>query len=754
VGGFLAVLAVSAPGAWGQAWRRPPETGFVFPAGARAGEASEVTIGGQYLKDITAVLISGEGVRAEVIEYDRPPTQKELMAMREVWQKAQKKIRADTKAGKKLNYRQALNRLVVEMAKAKGITDKQVEAFREFRRRRADPKHQLNPQLSESAKVRVTIAADAEPGFRELRVTTGNGLSCPLRFHVGRLPECREAEPNDNPAAATAVPSLPIVLNGQITPGDVDRFRLAGRQGQKLVVAVAARDLIPYLADAVPGWFQATVALYDADGREAAYADDYRFNPDPVLLYSIPRDGDYVLEIRDAIYRGREDFVYRITVGELPFVSSIFPMGAGRGKKTTVTVQGWNLPPDQRKLDVSRAETGLRPLRVGDGGTVSSPVPFAVGDLPECREQERNDNGAGAMKVKLPLTVNGRIDRPGDWDVFRFHARRGDRIVAEVNARRLGSPLDSLLKLTDAAGDVLAVNDDHEDKAAGLVTHHADSLLSVTLAKTGEYLLWLGDTQGKGGEAYGYRLRLGPNRPDFELRIVPSALNARGGTTVPVTVHALRKDGFSQDITLRLVDAPEGFALSGWLPAGREAARLTLTVPSKPKDTVTRLRLAGTATVGGREIRRLAVPADDRMQAFLYRHLVPAADWTVAVAPIRWNRPQWTIMAPRPVKLKAGGTGLIRVRIPKRGPVGQARLELNDPPKGVRIQKVSRTAEGVAVLLAVEAGKAKEGLKGNLIFNATLIRKPPPKTDTRPRAKLRPILLGALPAVPFEIVGK
>jgi hypothetical protein len=30
---------------------------------------------------------------------------------------------------------------------------------------------------------------------------------------------------------------------------------------------------------------------------------------------------------RDALYRGREDFVYRIAIGELPFVTDIFPLG-------------------------------------------------------------------------------------------------------------------------------------------------------------------------------------------------------------------------------------------------------------------------------------------------------------------------------------------------------------------------------------------------------------------------------------------
>ena len=111
-------------------------------------------------------------------------------------------------------------------------------------------------------------------------------------------------------------------------------------------------------------------------------------------------------------------------------------------------------------------------------------MPFAVDTLPECLEKEPNDPPAdGPARSTLPVIVNGRIDRPGDGDVFRFEGQAGEEIVAEVYARRLDSPLDSVLKLTDAAGRQLAFNDDYEDKGAGLNTHHADSLLAATLAR-------------------------------------------------------------------------------------------------------------------------------------------------------------------------------------------------------------------------------------------------------------------------------
>src|SRR5208283_240207 len=152
--------------------------------------------------------------------------------------------------------------------------------------------------------------------------------------------------------------------------------------------------------------------------------------------------------------------------------------------------------------------------------------------------------------------INGRIDAPGDEHVFCFEGRAGEQIVAEVLARRLDSPLDSTLKLTDAAGKQLAFNDDFDDKGSGLETDHADSYLTATLPADGNYYIRITDAQHHGGPDYAYRLRISAPRPDFALRVVPSAINVRAGLSVPVTVYALRKDGFTNAIDLRLKNAP------------------------------------------------------------------------------------------------------------------------------------------------------------------------------------------------------
>ena len=403
--------------------------------------------------------------------------------------------------------------------------------------------------------------------------------------------------------------TLPVTLNGQIPPGGVDRYRFPAREGQQWVVVVRARELIPYISDAVPGWFKATVALYDAKGRELAYTDDYRFHPDPVLFYKVPASGDYVLEIKDALYRGREDFIYRVTIGELPFVTGVFPLGGKIGTQITLAATGWNLPFSQLPLDLRDKAPGLYPL---SQERLANRVVVAADTLPEGFEKEPNNTADNAQPVTLPILINGRIDQPGDMDVFRFDGKAGEQIVAEVHARRLDSPLDSMLAITDATGKQLAFNDDYEDKGSGLNTHHADSYLAVTLSATGFYFVHIGDTQHGGGEAYRYRLRISAPRPDFELRVTPSSLNVHGGASVPLTVHALRKDGFTGAVALRLKDAPQGFTLSGAeVPEKQDQVRFTLNASPLSMMEPFVLHIEGQAFIQGREVVRPAVPADD-----------------------------------------------------------------------------------------------------------------------------------------------
>jgi hypothetical protein len=718
----------------------------VYPAGGQHGTTVQVKVGGRFVDTVTAAAVSGPGIHAQIIGVDKPLTPKELTELRDKATEMQKT--AKTPAD-----RQEL--LAIRMR----IGDSQ--------------RRNQSPVFSEIVTLAITIDAGAEPGPRQIRLETALGLSNALTFVVGTVPEFMEKEEKAGKADSELTITLPAVVNGRLIPGDVDRvqfplrqpgqyapgdtdrYRFAARKGRDLVCIVSARDLMPYLADAVPGWIQATLTLSDASGHEIAYGDDYRFQPDPVLHVKIPADGDYVLEIKDALYRGREDFVYRIAIGEFPYITSVFPLGGPAGSKTAVQVAGWNLQASRVTMDATRAEPGVSSVTATGGELPANHVPFAIDSLPETLEREPNSLPKDAQRLTLPVIVNGRIQEPGDVDFFSFQGKAGQPIVAEVRARRLGSPLDSSLELIGPTGNRIAFNDDFEDKASGLLTHHADSYLAATLPSDGTYLLRLTDVQRQGGSEYGYRLRIGPPRPDFELRVTPPEINAGAGTTVPITVHAIRRDGFSGDIAISLKDAPGGFALSGAVvPAGASSVRMTLTIAANAAKETTTIAVEGRATIQGRAIARRALPADDMMQAFAYRHLVPADGLHVSVLQRGSMRLVPRVLAQGPVAIPVGGVAHVRVAFPLPATFNKYEFELSEGPEGVTVGELVIGPNGTDVAFRADPAKAKPGTRGNLIVVISGERVPQPNQPNQPAAARRRIPLITLPAIPYEITAR
>jgi hypothetical protein len=751
-----AAVAVSSPAVRAQAQlQRPaPRIGYAFPAGAQKGRTIEVVLGGQNLVGASAVHFSLPGVQGKVTNYERPLTQKEVNDAREKVQQLQEKRMTARKTPRDAD------------SPAAPWTPEDEKMLVELRRRIAvRAVRQANPALADVVTLEVAVPADAPSGDCELRLQTAGGLSNPLVFSIGDLPEFTDipataaTNPPAGPNRAAAPPTArakppvtvtaPTMVNGQIMPGEVDRFRFTARKGQRLVASLRARALIPYLADAVPGWFQATLALRDAQGRELAYDDDFKFNPDPVLTCVIPADGDYTAEIKDAIFRGREDFVYRLAIGELPLITGIYPLGCAVDQRVEFELTGWNLPVTTASLDTTSRSTGTLRLSLPGQIASSNRVRVAVGALPESRETEPNDRPEDAPLLSLPVVVNGRIDHPGDDDVFRFEGRAGAPLVAEIIARRLDSPLDSLLQLTDAYGRQMALNDDFDDKGAGLVTHQSDSMIRATLPADGIYFLRVSDAQGHGGADFGYRLRVGPPQPDFELRVVPSSINVRAGTAAPVTVYALRRDGFDGPIALALRDAPRGFVLNGArIPENQDSIRLTLTAPPMPRNEPLNLSLVGSAAIAGMAVSHEAVPADDLMQAFAYHHLVPARELAVSVlgrgATIR-------VVGPTPVEIPVAGTARLQLASPAARTARNLHCELLEPPTGVTVASYATRDEFVEVVLACDAS-AKAGTQGNLLLQVSGERAAPAPKGAAAKAQRGP--LGTAPAIPFRIIAK
>ena len=97
--------------------------------------------------------------------------------------------------------------------------------------------------------------------------------------------------------------------------------------------------------------------------------------------------------------------------------------------------------------------------------------------------------------------ANGIIDKPGDIDYFKFHAKKGQAFDVHVYAREiLRSPLDSVLTITRASnGQGIASNDD---------TFGPDSYVRFNAPEDDDYLIAVTDQLRAGGPDFVYRVEI------------------------------------------------------------------------------------------------------------------------------------------------------------------------------------------------------------------------------------------------------
>lgn len=256
----------------------------------------------------------------------------------------------------------------------------------------------------------------------------------PLPAKTGdRFPPASEIEPNDSPKTGQFV-KLPVSLAGRLDrAGDVDFYRFEAKAGQQVGVQVvsSAKDFDPVLQ-----WI-------DPAGRVLAESDN------GLLGHACEKAGTYALGLRDRNYRGGAH-PYRLHIGDIPIITGVFPLGARRGAETIVRLDGVHLgSTNSVRVQVpADAVPGSRiPLTVA-GNPLGKPA-VVVGEFPEM------SHPAGNAVLAVPGTANGLVERAGASEIWRFSAKKGQRLIVEIHARRLGSPLDSTIEILDAQGKPL-----------------------------------------------------------------------------------------------------------------------------------------------------------------------------------------------------------------------------------------------------------------------------------------------------------
>jgi len=306
------------------------------------------------------------------------------------------------------------------------------------------PPESSNVVGHETLVVEITPAADLVRGKYELAVVTPGGTSKKLPLYVDDLPQTKEQEPNDLVGGDPQALQLPGGLWGAIDrAGDVDVFAFEASGGAQVVIDLSATVLESKL--------DGMLTLYGPDGRVVATNNDFDDGKDPLLAYDVPEDGTYRLQVSSLTAAGSGDHFYRLSIGEFAYVTGAYPLGIAANEATTVELAGFNLP-DDAQVSVEPQKPGKHRIaldRQRYRGRES--IEVVVGDLADVREVEPNDNAETATALPVPVMVNGRIygsqDDGTDADLFRFAAKAGEPLVLEVEAARLGSPVDTRIEI-------------------------------------------------------------------------------------------------------------------------------------------------------------------------------------------------------------------------------------------------------------------------------------------------------------------
>jgi WD40 repeat protein/mono/diheme cytochrome c family protein len=296
--------------------------------------------------------------------------------------------------------------------------------------------------------VELAPAADLPRGRYEIWLVNAGGESQRQPVFVDNLPQSQEAEPNDTPETANAIALDSDAWGVLRARGDVDRFAFEAKAGQSLVFEISAADM-GSKADML-------LTVFDAQGRVLADSNDFGGAADPLLLFAVPADGRYVVQVRDLTLAGSGEHFYRLALGEFAVVTGVFPLSVPANTATEVELAGYNIAPGTKvalpataagEIDVPLPEATYRQVK---------PLKVLVGELSESLEAEPNDAPQSATAMQVPGTVGGRFRASSagteDEDYFRFESKAGQTWIIETDAARRGSPADTVIEVLSADG--------------------------------------------------------------------------------------------------------------------------------------------------------------------------------------------------------------------------------------------------------------------------------------------------------------
>ncbi|MBI1322236.1 hypothetical protein GC170_03480 [bacterium] len=632
----------------------------------------------------------------------------------------------------------------------------------------------LKPVKAADGKWSIAADAGTPSGVYEIRGVAAWGITNPVPFVVGPLVEIAEIEPNDAQAQAFFVPQT---INGRIqAPTDVDRFRFPGKKGQRVAISVKAESIDSPL--------DSTVRIFGPRGNVVAEALD-SVDYDASLELILPEDGEYRVDLFDAIYGGSPAHRYRLSIHTGPTVDAalLTPFG----DRAMLRVLGRGLPAAERSLtefppvfgqpEQSLSEVFTFPAKPAAGGYIGAysfaSAPFAATlssvrgvplaepltvAMPQGKLQaeiESNDDSEHGQRIMVPADFSGTFGKPGDIDHLIFESEKDATWIIDVSAQRQHSLAQPQIELfhQEPKGPVarmLTNATDYRENPLGPTFEKAtrDPRITTKLSEKGGYVIRLSNLNKRDGDArYHYRVVVRQPEPDYRIIAMPTDSGPAGSAIFPggrfaVTVLLDRIDGFDGSVRVEAFGLPAGVtAYPVIFGPGVRKQDMIVEVAAEAAAGEFPLKLGGRSNWSDGKDSVDWVPGQTKETAFesrqeqlgggLVKPLVGQPNQQRGVS--RYARDHWLAIRSTPVPFRLEAKPL-RV-FAKRGetvdlPVAAVRNAPFDAPIALKLDNLPATMEAVAG--EVPKDKAEAVLKLKIGANVPLGRHTVYVTGTAP----------------------
>ena len=464
------------------------------------------------------------------------------------------------------------------------------------------------------AVFQVQVPKTASLGLHLFRLVTPRGLSNALALQVVSAPVVRETTRPHHTAEEAQSLSVPTVVNGRLSEkGQRDYYAFQVSPGEELLFSVRS-DLGPsrtYQAQAGITLYQRSASWFDPNRVVRLAVDGPALSWEPFHRYERTRStgrftlfqrvshrfespGRYFLSVGTFVGSGDPNHGYQLRIVRRQSPVPLWVLGKlahpdpgdwlERDSATLRQLGSFQRPLESNRLALLQLRSGTKPANgeipasakpapaEGNPSTLPPPHPLQLDPAPEV---EPNDSVARPGTVKIPGLIKGRIQKPGDVDLFRFQAKAGQQLAFELETPRVSPPhFNPWLKLLDEGGNELVSNIYMEYGGDGDdVNKTVERKTIFTIEQAGSYYVQVRDlTSVQGGPRFVYRLLARPQVPhlgriEISLGVTPSLstlidktdrINLEAGQAKEMVVVCEKEEGFQGEVALTVDNLPPG----------------------------------------------------------------------------------------------------------------------------------------------------------------------------------------------------